>query len=182
MSKNRSPEMRTPAVAPAGVQENPPSITKEIPVQDSPFHTFRALSRTLEQLEVLGVSLRAARGVPRYEVQQGLAWKQIGLIGAHRTDGRIVVVPREGLTERETRLLLGFAEDAFRNPPSEATGWVISMRNPGWWEACALISIDEDEAAEAFADEAQHVLGSTPVATADQEPIKSVPTERAWEV
>lgn len=145
-------------------------------MHDSNFYKFRAPSRTLAQLEMLGVILRAALGSISYEIQEGRAWKEIGRLGMDTATGRIIVQPYIGLTDRELNLLLGFAEDAFRNPPSEATGWIRSAQSPHRWECSALITTDLDEAAAAFVSAAETFVAATDtlIVSVDAEPAQEV--------
>lgn len=150
---------------------------------DSKFHTFSLPSRTLEQVELLGVKVKKPRGEVKYSIEEGRAWKLIGWVFVHVDTGQIVLRPYEGLTEREFRYLVGGAEDAFRNPPSEATGWARKSPDAEWWQGGTMITVDPDEAAAALVAAATGTVSRTPVTTLDIDaPIDLVPTEKAWEV
>lgn len=152
-------------------------------MQDNRFHTFQLPSRTLEQVELLGVKVRKPRGEVKYSIKEGHAWKLIGWVRVHVTTGQIVIWPYEDLTEREFRYLLGGAEDAFRNPPSEATGWARRTPDAEWWEGGTMITVDPDEAAAALIAAAVKPFADTPATAVDIDaPINLVPSEKAWEV
>lgn len=150
---------------------------------DSKFYTFSLPSRTLEQVEILGVKVENPRGKVKYSVEEGHAWKLIGWVRVHVNSGQIVIRPYEGLTEREFRYLLGGAENAFRNPPSEATGWARESTDAEWWEGGTMITVDPDEAASALIAAAVGTVSRAPVTTLDIDaPIDLIPSEKAWEV
>lgn len=152
-------------------------------MQDNRFHTFKLPSRTLEQVEPLGVKIEKPRGEVEYSIEKGHAWKLIGWVLVHVITGQIAIQPHEGLTEREFWYLIGGAENAFRNPPSEATGWARESADAEWWEGGTMITVDPDEAAAALVAAATGTVSRTPVTTLDIDaPIDLVPTEKAWGV
>jgi hypothetical protein len=123
---------------------------------DTKVHRIDNISScSIEQLEVLGVTLREPRGEKSYFIHDGAVWVKIGLIGMHELDGRIHAVPRDGLTEHQTTQLLGFADDAFRNPPSEARAWRRDAHTPEWWSSTVAVPASQEEAAAALIAEAQ---------------------------
>lgn len=152
-------------------------------MNDTNLYTFKLPRRTLADIELLGAEVQKPKGKVEYSLRAGRAWKLIGWILVHVATGQIVVKPYEGLTDREMQALLGGVEDAFRNPPSEATGWARTSSEAEWWQGGTSIAVDPGEAAAAFAAEAERVLQSTPVSTIDvDDPIDLVPTALAWEV
>ncbi len=150
---------------------------------DSKISRANVPSCTLEQLEAIGVTMQSPRREKTYFVFEGEVWVQVGIIGMHESDGRIQVVPREGLTGREMEQLLGFADNAFRSPPNPAEAWTRDKHCPEWWITTAAVLAGLDEAAAELAAEAERFLRDTLVTTIDADaPIDMFPTEKAWEV
>lgn len=143
------------------------------------FHTFRLEGRSSEQLAMIGIDLRAPRLPKTYTVSKGRTWVEIGWVFVHAHNGRIALEPCKGLTERQMWFLIGAAEDAFRNPPSESTGWARKSPDAEWWEGGILITCDPDEAAASLVAAAERVI-TTSLALDLDSPIDLVPTEPAW--
>ncbi|WP_206499119.1 hypothetical protein [Rhodococcus sp. KRD175] len=111
------------------------------------YHYFRCPAVELTAAVVFGVVLRKPFG-PAYfyfDEHKKRVFKNLGMILLSPSTGRIEAFPLEGLSELETKMLIGAAEKAFRQPPTKATGWRFNQRKAGnYWLTYISAAIKPD--------------------------------------
>lgn len=118
---------------------------------------YRAPRTRIESADLFGIVLRDAFGTSSYyfDEKKKLIYKEIGVIDVFPSTGKISAWPMEKLTARETEMLIGTAELAFRQPPTKATGWSLKRRkNRNFWRSYVSVPVhpDHDHIAYAIAE------------------------------
>lgn len=122
------------------------------------YHYFTATPIELAVATMFGVVLRKPKGTVYYYMDENKreVYKTLGSITVSPASGRIMIWPLRGLTEIETKFLIGTAERAFRIPPTKATGWGFNRRKAGnYWFTFISAPVDPEHDAVAKAALAQ---------------------------
>lgn len=103
---------------------------------------------------VFGVLLKNPRGTAYYyyDDYKKRVFKNLGALTVSASTGRITVHPLNGLKDTEVKMLVGAAENAFREPPTKAGGWKFHRRKSGnYWTTLIAAPVDprQDAVAEA---------------------------------
>ena len=110
---------------------------------------------------MFGVVLREPDGTAYYyfDEYKKRVFKNLGVLSVSPDTGRIVAWPLRGLSDFETRKLIGAAEKAFREPPTKATGWRFCRKKTGnYWMTYVATPVDPegDTVAEAVMTTVHH--------------------------
>lgn len=108
-----------------------------------------------EDLHVFGVRLRREDDEgPTYKFEEDdgrrVLLKHIGDLTVWPDDGLIYAWPLRGLSDSERHILLGSAERAFHQPPTEAEGWALhadggdgERTGLSYWQTQVYAVVDE---------------------------------------